>query len=208
MEKINLDFSDIVIPPVEFMAKFDPANGQILAVGPSVAFQNEKFKLPIDEDIALQIIQGTMLLSSCKVNIIENQVEISEERSLFKIDDVLHRIIDRQFFDLDRIDISITFNQQLKEFTFSLAEDLGGILKNPKLSDDKKRKVMWGGDTLMNFYITDYNDPNVLYFRLEFTVADLEKKDLTLKSLTELPKEFSVYTRRLFKNYVLEYESN
>jgi hypothetical protein len=204
MEKINLEFSDIAIPQVEFMAKYDPTNGQILAVGPSIAFFEEKFKLPIDEDIAIQIIQGMMLLSSCKVNIIENQVEISEEKSLFKIDDVLHRVIDKKFFDLDRIDVKIKFNKKSQKFTFFLADDLGGTLKNPKKDKDKKRKVTWSGETLMNFYITDYNDPNILYSKLEFTISDLEKKNLTVKILTELPEEFSIYTRRLFKNYVVE----
>jgi hypothetical protein len=208
MEKLILDdFSDIILPPVEFMAKFDPNTGMILAVGPSIAFKNDQYKLPIDEEIAKQIIQGKMLLNSCKVNIAESQVEISEEKSLFKIDDVLHRVSDNQFVDIERIDIHIAYSQS-KQFCFSLAEDLGGTKINPNLDNSKKRKLVWAGDTMMNFYITDYNDPNILYQTIQIPILELEGKNVTVDQLTTVPKEFSVYTRRLFKNYVLEYESN
>jgi hypothetical protein len=205
-ELIPDDFSDIILPPVEFMAKFDPNTGIIIAVGPSIAFQDDQYKLPIDEDIAKQIIQGKMLLNSCKVNIAESQVEISEEKSLFKIDDVLHRVSDNQFIEIERIDIHIAYSKS-KQFCFSLAEDLGGTKTNPEL-DNKKRKLVWAGDTLMNFYITDYNDPNILYQTIQIPILELEGKNVTVDQLTTVPKEFSVYTRRLFKNYVLEYESN
>jgi hypothetical protein len=55
----------------------------------------------------------------------------------------------------------------------------------------------------MNFLITDYNDPNVLYKPFTIKISDLVGKKFVLKNL-ELPTKFSVYTRRLFKNYVLE----
>jgi hypothetical protein len=207
-ELIVDDFSNIVLPPVEFMAKFDPNTGMILAVGPSIAFQDDQYKLPIDQDIAKQIIQGKMLLNSCKVNIEESKVEISEEKSLFKIDDVLHRVSDNQFTDIERIDIHIAYNTESKQFNFSLAEDLGGTKINPLIDNNKKRKLVWAGDTAMHFYITDYNDPNILYQKIEISIAKLEGKTVTVDQLTTVPKEFSVYTRRLFKNYVLEYESN
>jgi len=209
MEELILDeLSNIILPPVEFMAKFDPNTGMILAVGPAIAFQDDRYKLPIDDDIAKQIIKGKMLLNSCRVNIEESKVEISEEKSLFKIDDVLHRVSDNQFIDIERIDIHIAYNTKSKKFNFSLAEDLGGTKINSLIDSNKKRKLVWAGDTAMNFYITDYNDPNVLYQKIEISISKLEGKTVTVDQLTTVPKEFSVYTRRLFKNYVLEYESN
>ena len=111
-----------------------------------------------------------------------------------------------QFIEIERIDIHIAYSKS-KQFCFSLAEDLGGTKTNPEL-DNKKRKLVWAGDTLMNFYITDYNDPNILYQTIQIPILELEGKNVTVDQLTTVPKEFSVYTRRLFKNYVLEYESN
>ena len=106
-EMIFDDFSDIVIPPPEFMARFDPTTGAVTAIGPAVAFEGEVHKLPVDADIAIAIIEGKTPLTSCVVNIAENQVEISEVKTLFKIDDVLHRITDSKFADFDVVDLCI-----------------------------------------------------------------------------------------------------
>ena len=54
----------------------------------------------------------------------------------------------------------------------------------------------------MSFLITDYNDPNILYKMVSLTVSDLVEKKKIFKDI-ELPDRFSVYTRRIFKNYVL-----
>ena len=203
-EVVEYGFSDIEIPKTEFMAKFNPETGAVISVGPAIAFENEVNKVPIDEEIALRIIEGTMLLSNCVVNIDENQVEISEVKSLFKIDDVLHRVIEQKFFDSDQIDVFVSYSKNGKFFKFSLAESLGGKYKNPPNPTAKKnRKTIWGGETLMQFYITDYNDPNILYKVIDVSLDDLKGKDFKVACKEPIPGRFSVYTRRLFKNYVL-----
>jgi hypothetical protein len=208
-EIVEYGFEDIVLPKVEFMAKFDPNTGSIISVGPSVAFENDEYKLPIDDDIAVMIIQGKMSLSSCMVNILENQVEISEVKSLFKIDDVLHRITERRFFNSENIDVLVSYSSDGEFFRFCLAEELGGNYKNPPNPTIKKnKKTIWGGETVMQFYITDYNDPNVLYQKIELKLSDLKNAELIVDQTAEFPKTFSIYTRRLFKNYVLDYEDN
>lgn len=205
-EAIIYDFDNIVMPKTEFMAKFDPRTGSILSVGPSVAFENDEHKLPIDEEIALMIIEGKMALTSCSINIDEGRVEISEVKSLFKIDDVLHRIIDRSFAKDTEVDLLVSYSKKQRIFKFALSEDLGGTYKNK--SRKKLRKTVWNGETNMQFYVTDYNDPNVLYQKIELSLADIKGKEVVINQDVELPADFSIYTRRLFKNYILEYENN
>jgi hypothetical protein len=208
-EIVECGFDDVVISKIEFMAKFDPTTGIILSVGPAIAFENDTHKLPIDEDIAVMIIEGKMSLGSCVVNLQEGHVEISEVKSLFKIDDVLHRITERKFIKDPYIDVLILYNKNKKFFNFSLADELGGCYKNlPTEHTKKNRRTIWGGETAMQFYVTDYNDPNILYQIIELTLEDLKGKNLEVNQTSELPQTFSIYTRRLFKNYVMDYENN
>lgn len=203
-EIVEYGFRDIEIPKNKFMAKFDPNTGSVVSVGPSIAFENEVYKVSIDEEIALKIIEGTISLSSCVVNIDNDTVELSEVRSLFKIDDVLHRITEKKYSDTDIIDMMIQYDANKQTFKFSLSEELGGTFKNLNKKDSKKnRKTIWSGETVMQFYITDYNDPNVLYQIIQIHLDELKNKEITILADSP-PKKFSVYTRRLFKNYILE----
>jgi hypothetical protein len=208
-EIVEYSFNNVVIPKIEFMAKFNPNTGAVVSVGPAIAFENEEYKLPIDDEIAIMIIEGRMSLSACAVNINEGQVEVSEVKSLFKIDDVLHRITERKFVKELYTDVLVAYSKEGKFFRFVLAEDLGGIYKNLSSSSiEKNRRTIWGGETAMQFYITDYNDPNVLHQIIEIRLSDLKGKELIVKQPADLPNAFSIYTRRLFKNYILEYENN
>jgi hypothetical protein len=84
-----------------------------------------------------------------------------------------------------------------------LTEEFYGTKKVPKKYHPiSKRKVIWSGETAMSFLITDYNDPNILYKMVSLTVSDLVEKKKIFQDI-ELPDRFSIYTRRIFKNYVL-----
>ena len=74
---------------------------------------------------------------------------------------------------------------------------------NKSTVSDSKRKIDWKGSTEILLSITDYNDPNVLYYTLSLKVTDLVGNAVTFNNI-ELDKKFSIYTRRVFKNYVLE----
>ena len=56
----------------------------------------------------------------------------------------------------------------------------------------------------MQFFITEYNDPNLLFETVSVTINDLTGNHKLITGFN-YPK-FSVYTRRLFKNYVIEYK--
>ena len=56
----------------------------------------------------------------------------------------------------------------------------------------------------MNFLITDYNDPNLLFEMISVKINDLIGKSKIFKELEY--ENFSIYTRRIFKNCVIEHK--
>jgi hypothetical protein len=186
---------------VEYVAVFDPQTGAVLSVGPSHAFNNEKYKVPIDKETAESIISAEIKIDSCIININSNTLEVAEIRSVFKIDNVLHRIISVEYADEINPDIYITYNSKNKSLKIELSTEFGGT-KVPVVPV-KERRIVWDGDTEMNFFITDYNDPNVLYQIISVKIKDLIGKSKTFKNIDS--DQFSIYTRRLFKNYIMAY---
>ena len=189
-------------PVIEYVAVFDPQTGIVLSVGPSHAFENEKHKVPIDKETAESIISAEVKISSCIININSNTLEVAEIRSVFKIDNVLHRIISIEYADETPPEIYLTHNSKNKTLKIELSEEFGGTKK--PIVPIKERKIVWDGDTEMNFLITDYNDPNVLFQIISVKIKDLVGKSKVFKNVDST--RFSVYTRRLFKNYVIAYK--
>ena len=204
MEKI-LDFDQWYLnwkpPVIEYVAVFDSQTGAVLSVGPSHAFVNEKYKVPIDQETAESIISAEIKIDSCVIDINSNKLEVAEIKSVFKLDNVLHRIISIEYTDQKNSDIYLTYNSKNKSLKIELSTEFGGT-KIPVVPV-KKRRIVWDGDTEMNFFITDYNDPNVLFEIISVRIKDLVGKAKIFKNIEY--KKFSVYTRRLFKNYVIVY---
>jgi len=188
----NTWITEFKIEETVYVAVYDNLTGQVISVGPSHAFDNEPCKLVIDSETAELIIEGKIRISSCVVDMQNNVMEITETKSVFKIDDVLHRIISTEYAEFEKPDVILTYSNL--SLTFSLSEEFNGA-----------RKINWDGETVMNFLITDYNDPNILYNMLSLKISDLVGKAVTVDNL-DVPNKFSVYTRRLFKNYVIEYK--
>jgi hypothetical protein len=204
MEKI-LDFDQWYLnwkpPVIEYVAVFDSQTGAVLSVGPSHAFVNEKYKVPIDKETAESIISAEIKIDSCVIDINSNKLEVAEIRSVFKLDNVLHRIISIEYTDQKNSDIYLTYNSKNKSLKIELSTEFGGT-KVPVVPV-KQRRIVWDGDTEMNFFITEYNDPNVLFEIISVRIKDLVGKSKIFKNIEY--KKFSVYTRRLFKNYVIVY---
>jgi len=204
MEEIK-DFdqwiSNLQLPPVEYVAVFNFETGKVKSVGPAHAFENEKHKIPIDADLAESIIKSEIQINSCVVDINSNTLEISQTRSVYKIDDVLHRVPILKFSDCKNADVYISHHKKKNLLKIELSKEIGGT-KDP-IEPYKKRNIIWSGDTNMIFYITDYNDPNVPYQVIYCTINELIGNYKTFPFAYE---NFSVYTRRLFKNYIIEYK--
>jgi len=191
---------------IEYVAVFDPDSGRVISVGPLHAFQNEKNKVMIERDIAELIIEGQIKISDCAVDPHSNTLEMIEIKNIFKIDDVLHRIISQEWTEIEKPDIYITFNSTANTLKFELTEEYSGTKKlDDKFQPVTPRKILWDGDTVLNFLVTDYNDPNILYKMISLKISDLISKSKIIKNV-DVPSKFSVYTRRVFKNYVIEHK--
>jgi hypothetical protein len=201
----TVDFDEYIknqtILETVYWAVYDPTTGGILGIYPNNTADDFSNKLQISNDLAESIIEGKIQFASCFVNVTSTELEIIESQSLRKIDDILHRVIDKQWAISKDADIVITYFQKTKNLTVSMTERFYGTQKS-KISTSK-RKIDWKGSTEILLLVTDYNDPNVLYYTLSLKVNDLIGKNVTFKNI-EVPQKFSIYTRRVFKNYVLE----
>ena len=187
-------------PEINYLASFDPVTGAVTAVGPSHAFEGIDNVVSIEQDTAELILEGRIPISSCSVDVTGEELTISETRSAYKIDDVLHRIIDIRHADFDNYNVYLTYENN--KLFVELSEEYGGTKK--LLQPVKRKKINWSGETDMNFLVTDYNDPNVVYKLFTIKISDLIGNLMSIE--LENINSFSVYTRRIFKNYVIEYK--
>lgn len=210
-EKLNLpDFDEWLKnykpEPVVYNAAFDPKSGKITSIGPEHTINKTKYDniIEVDADLAEKIINGDIRMSKCFVDPHEGKLEIVEVKDLYKIDDLLHRIIVKEYSEVKKPDIHLTHYSQEKKMVIELSEEYGGTYKQAEeFQPVTKRKMFWDGYTELEFTVTEYNDPNIIRDNFVIKVKDLVDNKVELKDL-DIPKYFSVYTRRLFKNYMIE----
>lgn len=178
----------ITIPEVKYFAVYEPETGKIKKVSPDFSCVDDDYKIEISNDVALSILERKTSLRSYRVDVIEGKLEFVEIRSLNKIDDILHRIIEDKWSSVDENDFYVIVNRRQSTITFSLDEKY------------KNKKMLYDGSTKLQFFLTDYNDPNIWFHTFVFNINDIKSKDQTYHYV--LPKKFSFYTRRIFKNYV------
>lgn len=184
-----------------FGAVYDPDTLTIIKVGQKVFFENETNLVDIDFDLAIKIIKGEIPNHRCFANLNIFKAEIIEERSLSLIEDVLHRIPEIQFSKYQSFDIMITYNNN--KFIIELNSELGGTYKESEI----KKIIKWDPSVKLNFLLTSYNDPHIIYKIVEFPLSDLLTKSVLLEC-SNLPNRFSVFTNRVFKSYAIKYENH
>lgn len=198
MEAAIKDFQDwlLTLPPItrpEYYGIFDQSTGKLIEVRPDYLIEPSiTNKIKITDDIADSIFSGKTSLSSYVVDFTTASLEIIEIKFLNTIDDVLHRIIDKQWSDYEDPDVLLIYDRKLKSLKIRLSQKYYN-----------GRKVHWDGSTEMSYLITDYNDPNIPYEMFKLTLDDIIDKEFIIENLN-LPKNFSIYTRRLFKQYMIE----
>jgi len=194
-EKLDLPPFDQWIKTVEILEEtyffeYD-ADGNVVALHPGPISDQTKNKIQIDNSIALAIYDQGETLRHYKVDVISGRVikaSLASITGLRKIDDILHRVIDKRWTNITKPDISIEYNRQESLLTFNI---------NPLL-----KTLEWQGEQEMIFLITEYNDPNVLHEMISFNVNELVKYPQRV-ALNRQDK-FSVYTRRIFETYTYE----
>ena len=197
MEEINSSGFDEWIKTVkieeeeeEFFFSYD-ADGLVTGLHPKLGAIHFDKKIKVDIDTAHNIIEGKEHLRTFRVNTVTKElVKMSSflTSSLTRIDDILHRIIDKKWATFDEPDVTVRYIIDEAKLVFSLSP--------------KHKGVIWDGDVEMHFLITGYNDPNDLKGMLMFHVGDLVDHDKEFN--LEIYGKFSVYTRRMFEKYIFE----
>ena len=180
----------IEIPEETYFFEFNN-DGTVVALHPGISVLEIKNKIQIDLDIALGIYERGENLNHYKVDVISGRVikvNLASITGLNKIDDVLHRVIDKKWSNITKPDVSIEYDRNNSLLTFKI---------NPLL-----KTVEWQGDQDMVFLITEYNDPNILKEMINFNVNELVK--YPQRFTFDLPEKFSIYTRRIFDKYTYE----
>ncbi len=178
---------------IVYWAVYDPETGKVTGIYPNESADEYQYKIQIDSEIGDAIGEGKISLSNCYIDFESDSLEITEIKSLLKIDDVLHRIPDVRWEDIPNPELIIKLVG--KELTFSLSDQVKG-----------KKRIHYSGDTVMNFYVAEYNDPNLLFKKINIQISELANKDVIFN--IDLPEKFSIYTRRIFKKYILINENN
>ena len=126
MEEI-IDFdnwlANFKLPPVKFVAVFNPDTGAVVSVGPSHAFKDQKHKISIDKELAESIINAEIKINNCIVDINSNTLEVAEIKNTFKIDDVLHRIISKKDSETKNPDIYIKYDSKFHTFKLEMSSE-------------------------------------------------------------------------------------
>jgi len=190
-----MDFDEWIKQPVnqtiDYYATFKE-DGSLTGVYRSHAATGIQNKIQIDEEVANAIIGGAENLFSYKVDVPTRKllkINKFSTHNLIKIDDVLHRIIDKKWSNIEDPDVIVSYNETDSVITFSMSERY-------------TTNVIWDGATEMIFLITNYNDPNALIEMISVRAGDITAN---IKSFNlDLPKKFSVYTRRIFDKYIFE----
>lgn len=183
-----------------YWAVYDVDSGAVKGVYPGSSADNFENKILIDTELALSIQQGTTQLSSCFVDLTADVLEISQVKNLTTIDDILHRVVEAVWTKETNNDIFIDYYQCENRLEVSMSAKFQGT-RQAELAAG--RKIHWNTDTEMLLLITDYNDPNVVYYMLSLTIAELINQNKVFENIN-LNSKFSIYTRRLFKNYVMD----
>jgi hypothetical protein len=190
---------------VKYNAAFDADSGRLLSVGPETSVNEEKYKniISVKSDIAEDIIAGKINIHKCFVDPSQGELEIIETKSLFTIDDVLHRIIEKKWSEIEKPDIYIIYDRAKGKMVVKLSEEFGGTHKqDKKFHPITQRKIFWDGQTKLDFTITAYNDPHIVYNTLSVSIEELIGKSVTFD--VDHNEFVSIYTKRLFKNYMVE----
>jgi len=177
-------------PDISYWAIYNPETGEIIGIYPDSAAQEKLHKIKIERDMAEDIMNGVIRMNTCFVDSESETIEIVERYGLRKIDDIVHRIPSNKYVTIDKPDISIVYNSSIKSLTFQMSDNL------------KSKKVLWTDETNAQFLITVYNDPYQLLQQVTIKLDDLKEFPQTVIYTGE-EKRFSIFTRRLFKKYIL-----
>jgi hypothetical protein len=181
---------------IEYWAVYNN-EGAVLGVYPGNTVPSNLNKIQIESDIAERLRDGSAQLHSCYVDVIKKKFFATYEK---EIDNVLHKVPYKEWSKLKYFDFYIEYYQKSKKIKLSLSEKFYGNKK----TDSTFRSTLFNDSRIeILLLVTEYNDPNILYYPLSATLGELQGQSKIFKNI-DLPEKFSVYTRRLFDSYILD----
>jgi hypothetical protein len=203
MEAALKDFQEwmasLPVQEIQYYAVFDNL-GTVTGIYTAHSAENFDNKIAIDREIADSVFEGKTTLQSYVVDLTSANLEFIEIRALTKIDDVLHRVVNKQWSTEVDNDIFLTYNRNNRCLIIELSSKYNGT---KFVENIQPKKIHWAGTTELSFLLSHYNDPNWLVVIVSVKLDELVNNQKIISDI-ELPINFSVYTRRLFKNYVVE----
>jgi hypothetical protein len=200
-EELDFDFPQIELAPINYVAVFDKETGAVISIGPEDSFKDVENKISVDKEFFIDVVECRVNIHNCFIDFYDLKLEVKEIKNLYKIDDVLHRIPESKFVDFIDADIYATYNSSAGQLIIELTERFHGT-RSLVETNVKKQKTIWSGDTQLNFFITEYNDPHKLINAVSINLDNLINDPYVLD--LHLPEKFSIFTRRLFKKYIME----
>jgi hypothetical protein len=183
--------SSFIQKEIEYYVIYNPKTLEVIGVYPDHAANDIEHKLKIDKETAEMFFDGKISLTSRIVDRIDDKLQLIKVDSLVKIDDVLHRIPDANYVKINNVDISIKFLSDKS------------LIKVQLSNITKKKKTKLGTDNRLKFIICSYNDPHIIYQTIDLMLDQLYDNDITIP-YTGKSSLFSIFTARVFKNYIFE----
>jgi hypothetical protein len=183
--------AEYVPKEIEYYAVYDPDTFLITGIYPSGPAQEKPYKIKIENILAEEIINGSVNLSRLSIDL-ENQELVIKENYIFSNQNYNFYRIDSKIENLVNVSLTIKYVNSERSIYFIPSDNL--IKTKEKFVEYKKPCL---------FYITSENDPNILYDTIHLELDNLFSSKKLIFPLDTCGKKFSVYTKKIFKNYYL-----
>lgn len=194
MEEVtNFDewIKNFSIPEIKYYAIFDAETSAVIGIYPESSAKDLTNKILIDRELAENIFNGVIPMNIFFVDEVDGALELVQTQTIKTIDDILHRIVDKEYSNFVDPDLIISVNYANKRITFSLSSKI------------RSKRVRWEGSTEARFIFSEYNDPYKFFQVISIKLEDLYNENLEFNFIGP-DKNFSVFTSRIFKKNILE----
>jgi len=185
----------------EYAAKYNTTTGTFISIGPASAFEGEPNVIPIKKELLIDIDDGKVKMHQCVVDPFTQKINIISKTRSAEKELILYQIPVVRFGGAEISEVYLTYNKLTKVLDIELSQ----IYKGTKrfFEQDQQRSLYIKPTTEINFFVCDKNDPHVIHKLIRFPIQEIvgNKKSIVIDNL---PDKFSIYTKKVFKKYLLE----
>lgn len=174
---------------VKYFAIYEPENFKVIGIYPKGPADEKQYKIPIETVVAEEIINGKVALSILSVDVETEELIISEKEFYITADTNFYKI-KSESRDLISVSLTLKYIKENKKLYFIASDNL--IRQQEKFKNYKSECL---------FYVTNYNDPNILYETITLDLENLFSKKQLEFTLDIEKEKFSVFTKKIFNSY-------